>query len=271
VHVLEEPLFAEIRTSRNQLKITAEEQAVLQKKKVGIVGLSVGSAIAMTMAMERSAGELVLADFDTIDLSNLNRVRGKISQIGVNKAVLMAREIAEMDPYLKITVFDEGVTEANLDAFFDQERPLDLLIDECDSLPVKIQLRLAAKQRGIPVLMETSDRGMLDVERFDLEADRPLFHGRLSDFDLLNLSDIDPVTRMGMLMALVDFDNISPRLKQSYAELGKTLNTWPQLASAVTLGGGSCADVARRVLMQEDVQSGRYYVDMQQILSKPAN
>jgi hypothetical protein len=27
--------------------------------------------------------------------------------------------------------------------------------------------------------METSDRGVLDVERFDLEPDRPIFHGLL--------------------------------------------------------------------------------------------
>ena len=47
-------------------------------------------------------GEIRLADFDEIDLSNLNRVRTHLINIGINKAVIVAREIAEIDPYLKV-------------------------------------------------------------------------------------------------------------------------------------------------------------------------
>jgi hypothetical protein len=73
VHLLDEDDFIEVRTNRNQYKITREEQRELSKKKIGIIGLSVGQSIALTMAMERIFGELRLADFDTAELSNLNR------------------------------------------------------------------------------------------------------------------------------------------------------------------------------------------------------
>jgi len=43
------------------------------------------------------------------------------------------------------------------------------VIEECDSLDMKFLVREAARDRQIPVIMETSDRGVLDVERFDLE------------------------------------------------------------------------------------------------------
>jgi hypothetical protein len=44
---------------------------------------------------------------------------------------------------------------------------------------LKILLREKARALRLPVLMETSDRGMLDVERFDLEPDRPILYGKV--------------------------------------------------------------------------------------------
>ena len=75
VHILDEDEFVEVRTNRNQYKITRAERAALSTKKIGIVGLSVGQSIALTLAMERGFGELRLADFDLLELSNLNRIR----------------------------------------------------------------------------------------------------------------------------------------------------------------------------------------------------
>ncbi|MFN3874441.1 MAG: ThiF family adenylyltransferase, partial [Flavobacteriales bacterium] len=165
VHLLDEAEFATVRTDRNRNKITREEQAVLATKKVGIVGLSVGRSAAMALALERGCGELRIADFDTLDLSNLNRLCDGVHHLGMNKAVLTARQIAELDPYLKVTLFPEGITESNLEAFLTEGGKLDLLIEECDSVAVKIRARLAAKAHRIPVVMDTSDRGLIDVER----------------------------------------------------------------------------------------------------------
>ena len=45
--ILEEAEFKAVRTNRNQLKIRPEEQAALEHRTVGIVGLSVGRALAL--------------------------------------------------------------------------------------------------------------------------------------------------------------------------------------------------------------------------------
>ena len=87
-----------MRTDRNRNKFRPEEQARLTGKRVGIIGLSVGQSVALTMALERTAGELRLADFDRIELTNLNRIRSRAHAIRMNKAVNVAREIAEIDP-----------------------------------------------------------------------------------------------------------------------------------------------------------------------------
>ena len=75
VHMLDEEEFIELRTSANKNKITIAERELLAKKKVGVIGLSVGQSVATTLALERSCGELRIADFDTLELNNLNRIR----------------------------------------------------------------------------------------------------------------------------------------------------------------------------------------------------
>lgn len=69
VHLLDQEEFLFVRTNRNRDKITEQEQQILAKKKIGIIGLSVGQSVALTLAMERSVGELRLADFDCLELS----------------------------------------------------------------------------------------------------------------------------------------------------------------------------------------------------------
>jgi len=75
VHILDIQEFTEVRTIRNRYKISTKEASELEKRKVGIIGLSVGHSIAMAMALERIAGEIRIADFDTLELSNMTRAR----------------------------------------------------------------------------------------------------------------------------------------------------------------------------------------------------
>jgi len=261
--LLKEGDFIKVRTARNKNKITAEEQNLLSKKAIGIIGLSVGQTVAISLAMERAFGELRLADFDTLELSNLNRIRTSVCNLGAKKVNIVAQEIAEIDPYLKVTIFDEGITSENMHNFFTEGGDLDLLIEECDSLPIKISSRLMAKSLGIPVLMDTSDRGMIDIERFDLEPERPIFHGKLAEFgEETQLLVSLPENAQAYFMNVVDFNNVSERGKESFMQIGKTLSTWPQLGSEVIYGGGVCASYARKILLGETVLSSRFYVDL---------
>jgi hypothetical protein len=111
--------------------------------------------------------------------------------------------------------------------------------------------------------MDTSDRGMLDVERFDLEPQRPLFHGLAGPHpENLGLTSMNPEHRLGLMMRIVDYPNLSPELRHSYERIGKDLLTWPQLASDVQSGAGHTAAACRRILLGEPIPSGRYFVEM---------
>ncbi len=270
VHLLDEAEFAQVRTDRNRNKITSEEQAILATKKVGVIGLSVGQSVCLTMALERSFGELRIADFDTLELSNLNRIRSGTHAMGNLKTVNVAREIAEIDPFLKVVCFNDGITEANIDAFLVEGGKLDVLVEECDSVDVKIRIRQKAKTLGIPVLMDTSDRGMVDIERFDLEPDRPILHGLVEHLDLsLAAKAKTNEEKLQFVLPIAGMDTLSTRMKASMLEIENSVSTWPQLASSVVLGGALGGHLMRRIGLGHPVTSGRWWVDIDEIIGVP--
>jgi len=264
--------FRELRLDRNRPKVAPAEMARLAEFTVGIAGLSVGNAAALTLALEGTVGHLRLADFDTLELSNMNRIRAGVYDIGQAKTVLAARQIAEFDPYLGISVLD-GIGPDNVEEFLlgglDLGPPLDAVIDECDSLSVKFLLRQRARARGLPVLMETSDRGMLDVERFDLEPARPLFHGLtgdtadVGDGGLSVGDDAAKARKAAVALRLLDEQMISTDLAASFVEMGSTISSWPQLASDVILGGASITAAIRSLALGAPMPSGRRYLDLE--------
>ncbi|MBV9516353.1 MAG: Rv1355c family protein, partial [Mycobacteriaceae bacterium] len=113
----------------------------------------------------------------------------------------------------------------------------------------------------LPVLMATSDRGQVDVERFDLQPDRPIFHGLLGDIDHADLADLSREEMVPHLLRLIDATGLSARAAASLLEIGHTLSTWPQLAGDVAVGAGAIAEAIRRIGLGEDLRSGRARVD----------
>lgn len=55
-----------IRLDRNRNKLTRDEQRRLREMSIGVVGQSVGHAVAYTIALEGICGSLRLADFDVL-------------------------------------------------------------------------------------------------------------------------------------------------------------------------------------------------------------
>lgn len=251
--------FRALRLDRNRNNITTEEQARLSSLTIGVAGLSVGHVIAHTLAVQGVCGRLRLADFDHLELSNLNRVPATVFDLGVNKAHVAARRIAELDPYLAVDVFDAGITPDTIGPFLDE---LDIVVEECDSLDMKVALRLAARDREIPVLMATSDRGRVDVERFDREPERPIMHGLLDQLNIDQLGGMTSREKIPYMLRYDEAERISPRTAASLIEIDRSLSTWPQLASDVIVGASALAEAVRRIGLGEDLRSGRCRIDI---------
>lgn len=251
--------YRALRLDRNRNLVTAEEQARLAGLRIGVAGLSVGHAIAHTLAMEGCCGTLRLADFDQLEVSNLNRIPASVLDIGLNKATLAARRIAELDPYLRVEVETTGLTPQSLDAFLDD---LDVVVEECDAFEMKVMLREAARARRLPVLMSTSDRGLVDVERYDLEPHRPVLHGVLGTVDSAQLAKLSGQEMIPYMLRHLNPSRSSARFTASLVEAGHTLSSWPQLARDVMLGAAVVAECVRRIGLGEPLASGQTLVDV---------
>jgi hypothetical protein len=265
VHVLGPGAFQALRSDRNRNKLTIDEQRRLRQLTVGVVGLSVGHAIAHTLALEGICGRIRLADFDEIELSNLNRIPATVFDLGLNKAVVAARRIAELDPYIDVQIDPRGVS---LDSTDDFMSGLDVVIEECDSFDVKLAVRDAARRHRIPLVMETGDRGLLDVERYDLEPDRPLFHGLLGDVKPSELMGLSTHDKVPYVLRVLEPEQLSARMAASMTEVDQTLNTWPQLGGDIQLGAATVAIAVRHIGLGLPVPSGRARVDLSETLEE---
>jgi molybdopterin/thiamine biosynthesis adenylyltransferase len=251
--------FRAVRLDRNRNVVTTEEQARLGALRIGVAGLSAGHVIAHTLAAQGLCGELRLADFDHLELTNLNRVPATVFDIGLNKAQAAARRIAELDPYLSVTIMDTGLTLDTIDDFLDG---LNIVVEECDSLDMKVIVRERARARGIPVLMATSDRGLVDIERFDLEPGRPIMHGLLGDVDPGSLSRMTSGAKVPLLLRFLQAEHLSARGAASLLEIDRTLSTWPQVSGDVAAGAPVIAEAVRRIGLAEHLPSGRTRLDI---------
>lgn len=261
VHCLPEAEFFELRTARNRNLITRDEQQRFYSTTVAVAGLSVGSHCALTIAMMGGACTIRLADPDSISVSNLNRTRYGIADVGENKATLAARQILEMNPYAQIEVFPEGVDAQNAEAF---TGGVDVLVEEVDNLAMKFVLRTTAKRSGIPVVMATDngDGVIVDVERYDLDRSLPLFGGAVGDLTEDKLAHLPPSEMPRLATKIAGPDHIVPRMQSSLLEVGRTLFSWPQLGSAATLSGVVVAYLVRAIVTGENVRSGKYAIDL---------
>lgn len=263
VHILDEEEFIEVRTNRNKYKITQEEQDLLRTKKVGIIGLSVGRAVATTIALERIAGEIRLADFDRIELSNLNRIQAPLTELGLNKTITTAREIAELDPFINVKCYDQGLSESNIHDFLLTNEKLDLLIEECDDLKLKVFSRIVCRELSIPVVMELNDNCIVDIERFDLEAERPIFHGLVDEsLEFKDYNNLDIEEKTQIILKIFPSEVLSARTLESFKEVNKSIVSWAQLGSEVIYGGALLVRISKMIFLGEYNNSGRFSFDV---------
>lgn len=137
---------------RNMGLFSVAEQKILKNSKVVIAGCGgAGGEAAVTIA-RMGVCAIALADPDTFESSNLNRQFGSsVNTIGKNKASVIADEIKKVNPFCKVTVFSDGISESNVDQFL---KGANLVIEEIDFTEpyYSALLHRRARKKKIPVL-----------------------------------------------------------------------------------------------------------------------
>lgn len=90
----------------------------LKGSKVGIAGLGgLGSNVAIALARV-GVGHLVIADFDVVEPSNLNRQQYFIDQIGLFKTDALLDNLKRINPFIKIFAYRVNLTPDNVSTIF---------------------------------------------------------------------------------------------------------------------------------------------------------
>jgi nitroreductase len=82
-----------------------------------------------------------------------------------------------------------------------------------------------------------------------------------------NLKTLDD--KIPYITAVTGVETLSHRMKASAIEIMASISTWPQLASAVTFGGGITADLSRKILLNQLNISGRFFIDIDELIKDP--
>jgi molybdopterin/thiamine biosynthesis adenylyltransferase len=142
----------------------AGQQALLDAS-VLIVGMGgLGSPAAMYLAAA-GVGHLLLADDDTVDLSNLQRqiVHGQDS-IGLPKVQSAAATLRRLNPHVRITTLQQRLTQADLDALVPG---VSLVLDACDNFSTRFALNAASVRHRVPLVSGAAIRMEGQVTVFD--------------------------------------------------------------------------------------------------------
>ena len=94
--------------------LSPEQSSLLQAAQVAIFGLGgLGSNVAMWLA-RLGVGQLLLYDFDRVELSNLNRQYYFVEDVGEYKAVALLKHLRAVNPYGDYQSRVVRLTEDNL-------------------------------------------------------------------------------------------------------------------------------------------------------------
>ena len=108
--------------------------ARLRAATVGIAGAGgLGSNVAMALA-RAGVGSLILADFDKIEPSNLNRQQFTVKQIGLRKVKALRANLKLIAPFTRCAAHDVKIKPSNVDEIFGGA---DLLIEALDKAEEK--------------------------------------------------------------------------------------------------------------------------------------
>lgn len=111
--------------------------AAVKGSTIGVAGVGgLGSAIAIALA-RTGIGHLIIADFDVVEPSNLNRQQYFIDQIGLPKVYALRDTLARINPHVRVTACHLRLTPTNIQEVFGHAQ---ILVEAFDRAEQKVML-----------------------------------------------------------------------------------------------------------------------------------
>jgi sulfur carrier protein ThiS adenylyltransferase len=124
---------------------------ILRQSSVGIAGAGgLGSNVAVALA-RAGVGRLVIADFDKVEASNLNRQQYFVDQVGERKVVALRENLLAINPYSLYEIHDVRINRRNAATVFARVDVLVEAFDKAEAKEMFIEASLA-KFPGRPIV-----------------------------------------------------------------------------------------------------------------------
>ena len=123
--------------ARTRLLLGDEAVNSLRHSRVAILGLGgVGGAAAEAICRS-GVGAMLLADYDKVDITNLNRQHYTMKDLGVPKTLALVEQLEAINPYLNYETYTERVIPANVKRLFSE---CDIIVEAFDKPDQKAML-----------------------------------------------------------------------------------------------------------------------------------
>ena len=174
-------------------------QRRLKAASVAIVGAGgIGSVVISALA-GAGIGKLTIIDDDVVDRANLQRQPiFRNDQIGQSKAVLAAKFVRALNPYVEVDPIRQRLIADNAETLLGGH---DLVIDGCDNFATRLVVGDKLTRLGIPLVSAAAVQFQGQVAFFrGWEADKPCY--RCFVGDAFDSDDCDTCAEQGVLGAL---------------------------------------------------------------------
>ena len=208
------------RFSRTEMLIGEDGLAKLRAAKVIVFGVGgVGSYTVEALA-RAGIGELTLVDFDTVDVTNINRqLHAMDNTIDQYKVDLMAERIKYINPEARVTPIRAFYSPQNGDELIKAD--YSYVVDAIDNVTGKLDIIKRCYSQGIPIISSMGAGNKLDPAAF-----------RVAD---ISETSVDPLARVirrelrkvpiekGVKVVFSVEPPITPRKEMPKVEAGKSL------------------------------------------------
>lgn len=151
--------------------IGKENLTLIKNKSVLIVGLGGVGGSAILSLVRSGIGKVIIIDFDSVDISNINRqLIAFNNSVGRKKTDVCEEIIKNINPECEVVKYDVFLDKDNIIKILDDNNP-DYVIDACDSVKTKQALIKACLYKKIKVIscMGTGNKlNPLDLEITDI-------------------------------------------------------------------------------------------------------
>ncbi|MGL4254485.1 MAG: tRNA threonylcarbamoyladenosine dehydratase [Fusobacteriaceae bacterium] len=135
------------------LLIGDENLEKLKNSHILVFGLGGVGGFTVEALVRAGIGELTVVDFDTVDITNLNRqIIAVQSSVGKSKAELIKERALSINPEVKINAFQEKFSQETEHLFFDEEKKYTYVVDAIDLVTHKLKIIELCKKHGFPVI-----------------------------------------------------------------------------------------------------------------------